>query len=129
MIKKMRPRYYCEHCKKSGGSAYWIQRHEDACTRNPNRVCGMCKFGEQDQHSIPELIEALGGGDAAGVERLGDLADYCPACMLAAIKQSGIQRRYVDEDDQGFSVPFNFAKAKQEFWECHWEARPEDPIF
>ena len=41
MRMAMRPRYYCDHCKKVSGSPSAIRRHESGCTANPGRVCAM----------------------------------------------------------------------------------------
>ena len=66
MITKKVNRYYCEFCKKAGGSASWISRHEKVCTLNPNRVCGVCKMdhgeysqNEAEQKPIGELLAIL----------------------------------------------------------------------
>ena len=52
-------RYYRDFCKKSGGSAYHMRRHESACTANPNRQCGMCDGGGYDAADLPVLIALL----------------------------------------------------------------------
>jgi len=64
---------------------------------------------------IEGFVEALGIGDAAGVEKLREVAEGCPACMLAGIRQSKLQHG-PDEDDPGFSVPFNLQEEKAEWW-------------
>lgn len=56
---KMRPKYYCDFCKKSGGSKYHIQKHEDHCTMNPSRKCGMCKAMDETPKPISELLTLL----------------------------------------------------------------------
>lgn len=102
--------FYCEHCGKSSGSGGHMSRHEKRCTANPNRRCGMCgKVG------VAGLVEALGAGDEAGVDRLREVADGCPACMLAAIRQSHLQTG-PDEEGMGFAVPFQFGEEKAAWW-------------
>jgi hypothetical protein len=64
---------------------------------------------------IAGLIEALGAGDEAGVDRLRESADGCPACMLAAIRQSHLQTG-PDDEGSGFSVPFKFREEKDAWW-------------
>lgn len=87
-------RYYCDFCKKSGCSAYYLKRHEQRCTNNPNRVCGVCELddkatGEKRQKPIGRLISALAENDSAGgMKALREAAGDCPACMLAAIRQA-----------------------------------------
>lgn len=112
MIEKLRPRYYCEHCKKSGGSAHHMRIHEKACTANPDRVCRMCEAGELVQKPIDVLIEAAwldeqGAGDIDGRKpsQLAAAAEDCPACMLAAIRATSI---YFDWD---------FKEACKVFWD------------
>lgn len=58
MKTKLRPRFYCDFCRKSGGSAAAMTRHESACTANPNRVCKMCPAGGLSQKPITDLITA-----------------------------------------------------------------------
>lgn len=118
MKKKRVWRYYCEFCKKSGCSAGHMKRHEIHCTNNPNRKCGMCSEAGLYQQPIEDLIKALGKGDKEGVDNLREKADGCPACMLAAIRQSKLQFYDVDEDGyHGFYVDsFDYKKEKEEFW-------------
>ncbi len=110
-------RYYCDFCKKSGGSAYHMRRHEAGCTANPNRQCGMCNGAGYDAADLPVLIALLpnaaafkgqmewadGSGESsqyseypwleecvdACMPALKEAAEGCPACMLAALRQSG----------------------------------------
>lgn len=113
MKKIYKYRYYCDFCKKSGASAGHMKKHEKSCTANPNRICGFCGFPTD----VKSLVSALGDGDNEGVKRLREEAEGCPACMLSAIRQSGLQRAYVDEEDKGFSVGFNFQAEKKEWWD------------
>jgi hypothetical protein len=62
------------------------------------------------------LITALGSGKPEDVDRLRSTAGGCPACMLAAIIQSGIQTP-PDETGPGFHVEFDFKAEKQSFWQ------------
>jgi hypothetical protein len=110
MIRKKAWRYKCEYCGKTSGSGGHMSRHEKSCTANPNRYCRMC-----GRTGIDGLIEALAPGDDEGVNRLRKAANGCPACMLAAVRQSGFQTP-PDEDGQGKSVPFNYQIEKNEFW-------------
>lgn len=122
--------YYCEFCKKSGRSGGHISRHEKSCTMNPDRECRMCAtdgFGNR-QRLIAELITALGKGDEIGVGELEDAANACPACMLAAIRQSGVQVKWESPDEPGFNVPFDFKKASEQFWSKINDARMEEDM-
>ena len=113
MRKRQVWRYYCDHCGKGGCSKHHMEQHERSCTLNPERECRMCAADPGAgavQHAMPELIEAIGSGDEAGMKRIrdvtgGDRDEGCPACILAAIRQSGLgykpgeSRRPKDEYD------------------------------
>lgn len=113
MKRKKVWRYYCDHCKKAGCSGGHIKSHEIHCTNNPNRICGMCKLAGLDQSSISELVSALGAGNKLGVDNLRDLTDGCPACMLAAIRQSGLNDDY-DNHNTDY-IEFSFKKERDIF--------------
>lgn len=121
MKKKKVWRYYCDYCKKSGCSAYHIQRHEGACTNNPGRHCNMCNVVQFNNKPIDELVEALGCGDRDGVDKLRELSEGCPACMLAAIRQSKLQLQTdeVDGWEQHFHVDFDYQMEKANFWSSY----------
>lgn len=107
MKKIKRWRYYCDFCGKSSGSGGHMSRHEKRCTANPNRVCGMC-----GHVGIKGFIEALGAGDEDGVDKLRDATNGCAACMLAAVRQSGLQ----DRQDETLLVLFNYEEEKIRYW-------------
>jgi hypothetical protein len=109
MRKVKRWRYYCEYCKKSGGSGYHMESHERGCTNNPNRKCGMCGTCTP----VATLIEAL--GDGKDLSKIRKEADNCPACILAAIRQSKLQYM-CDDEGMGFRVDFDFKAEKAEWW-------------
>lgn len=105
MRKAQRWRYYCDHCKKTGGSSFHMIRHERGCTANPNRICGVCEKGGMSPAPLTKLIEFLQASakrravhdeftectiDGAGLDELRKLADGCPVCMFAALRQGGI---------------------------------------
>lgn len=100
-------RYHCDYCGKGGCSGGHIRRHEAACCRNPNRVCGMCALSGVGGATVPALLAAF--GPTGDLKALRDAAEGCPACMLAAIIQSGIQLT------EG-RVEFDFAKERDAFW-------------
>ncbi len=106
-----------------------MNRHESACTLNPQRVCRMCKVNDEDatQRSVQELVAVLlvalpsARDGALDVEleqpvpdALFDAANGCPACLLAAVRQSGR------------AVEFDYAKAKKRMWSIVNDARAEE---
>jgi hypothetical protein len=127
MKRKKVWRFYCEHCGKSGCSGGHIASHERHCTMNPDRRCGMCRFVEN--YDGPEHISILMAAlrrdqleakeDDNGVpivipNHLSEVAEGCPACMLAAIRQYSDRLSrlkhvlpYIDWD---------FTQAKQLVW-------------
>lgn len=111
----MRKRYYCDHCKKSGGSRVHMEKHEAGCTLNPNRKCGFCEHGETVTQPMPDLIAALGNGDAEGMAKLRELAGNCPGCILAALRQSQALTPWT-LNPQGTYFEFDFKKESAAFW-------------
>lgn len=120
MKASKRWRYYCDHCNKSGGSKASMQKHERVCTANPARVCNMHGFiNSATRPNIQSLMSAA----KVGLKELTDIADGCPACMLAGIRQL---RATTYDDGGGEGWPsdavhsscsgFQFKTAIAEFW-------------
>ena len=119
MRRKKMWRYYCDYCKKTGGSGYHLKKHEKGCTLNPNRVCGFCGILEQPQSDLVKAMELLpepkeymkedeyagitykGLGEAVEktMPKLRDLVGNCPACIMAALRQKGIPVPMVESFD------------------------------
>ncbi len=128
MKKVKRWRYYCDFCKKAGNSGGHMRKHEEACTGNPQRVCGMCRESGLDQKPIDDLVTALlchGDNYDEGLKVLREVADNCPSCILAAIRFSKVQRPpvLISEDgfgyekyDDGVHINFDFMEEKKAFW-------------
>lgn len=102
-------KYYCDFCKKSGCSKFHLAKHEERCTNNPNRVCGMCRVMDNKQKPLADLIALLpavtpvpnGYGDMVfddtahkavddAMFKLRSISGGCPCCILAALRQSKI---------------------------------------
>jgi hypothetical protein len=103
--QQKRWRYYCDHCRKSGGSKSHMAAHERGCTANPQRVCGICAKAEFQPKPLAELIEFVQGAavdweamqgveygtlNKAGLIALRQLADGCPVCTFAALRQAHV---------------------------------------
>jgi len=70
----------------------------------------MCKIVEGEQESVETLIAAA----AEGLEALREAAHGCPACMLAAIRQTtndGLTDAYI-----GALQEFDFRKECEAAW-------------
>ena len=112
MRRKRVWRYYCDFCKKANCSSYAISEHEKRCTLNPNRECRMCWQADKQPLPIGDLKTAL----EKGLEFLRRLTK-CPACIMAAIRQSG-KSPYNDYD-------FNWSEESRVYFEYlrqKWEA-------
>lgn len=124
MRKVKRWRYFCDHCKKSGGSASHMTKHERGCTANPNRVCGVCARIGLNAAPLAELItlvKTIGKPeyseytdyswwslDKAAFTALEEKADNCPCCILAALRQGNGQQTH--------DVDFDFKQAIKDVW-------------
>ena len=119
-------RYYCDFCKKSGGSKHHMEAHEKRCVANPGRVCGMCRALEQEQPEMQTLLDALPmlhesavsdflvgtAYDAPDLTKLRKAAGDCPVCMLAALKQRGFTAIFGKE-------VFDYQKEVSSVWHDH----------
>lgn len=122
MKKKRVWRYYCDFCKKAGCSGYHLRRHEERCTMNPNRLCGMCGLLAHNQPSLASIIALLPDPEkfkttitddeawdgifsdlakavSAVFPRVRRAARECPTCILAALRQAKIPVPMVSEFD------------------------------
>ena len=121
MKKVKRWRYYCDYCKKAGGSAGHMKSHEKHCTANPNRSCRMCDALQVTQKPIEELKEELRritkkfseesifmnmAINAKAINEFRKFTNGCPACMLAAIRQ-------LEEEP---IISLDFKKECEDFW-------------
>lgn len=114
MREKRVLRYYCDHCKKSGRGKTAIRKHEQGCTRNPERICGFCRHAENEQQPITTLITAM----RISLPEARKVANDCPACLLAAIIQGKFNEK-PDEESHGRWVEFDFKAEVKQFWEDH----------
>ena len=111
MKKFKRWRYKCDHCGKVGGSGHHMKNHENRCTMNPDRQCGMCGLVEEidpdgeltlplseltdivmiyagamkdvDQYREQDVVGQI---QSALFAELRPAAHNCPACILAALR-------------------------------------------
>jgi hypothetical protein len=108
-------RYSCDFCGKAGLSASHMKHHEEHCTKNPGRKCGICKMLDQEPTPIADLLailpdpskfnrtdpfydapnevmddEAMRAALAPIFPKLREMTGGCPACIMAALRQKGI---------------------------------------
>lgn len=115
MRSKKVTRYYCDHCGKGGFFASRMTAHEAGCTKNLNRVCGICRTMGEAQLPLVELQAALAKDMAIAVdsyamggidlENLRTAANHCPACILFAIRHT-----------PGVYANFDFKSELESFW-------------
>lgn len=143
-MKKRRVwRYKCDFCKKANCSAYHIRKHEQGCTNNPNRVCGVCKvIAENDLADGPPMplaeaknllpllpndgaaLDLLWEGNGNGsnaeqyLETLRKAVNYCPACTLAAIRQA-------PSNSVAQYLQFDYKAISKAFWQDIYDERVE----
>ncbi len=133
MITKKVNRYYCEYCKKSGCSAWHIRKHENRCTMNPKRICGMCAAMEQEQSNLNELMAMLPNVVGADGLFLPDVEEIlqepfqkmyeaagCPICALAAVRQKGIPMFLVNGFELKAEVQKIWADINEEDMKREW---------
>lgn len=119
-------RYYCDYCKKSGGSKHHMEDHERSCTMNPNRDCSMCLYTGGFDSGLAEMVAIIksritsfesdygyevwkiADGETEGsiIAKIRDISG-CPACILAAIRQSGVPFLFES---------FNYKKERDDVW-------------
>ena len=102
-----------------------MERHEESCTMNPNRACGMCKQTNEEQPKMADMIKALDvinivvtkddygetytmlGDEKEALEKLREAANGCSICMFAALRQHGYPFLFQS---------FDFKAEKKSFW-------------
>jgi len=101
-----------------------MARHEKGCTANPARECGVCRLAGFSPQPLIALVEfcrkranwdisvdeshpPYGGLDKTALEELRALADGCPVCMFAALRQAHV---YADKE------LFNMKEALRDVW-------------
>lgn len=133
MRRKQVWRYWCDFCNKGGNSGGHMKHHEERCTLNPNRTCGMCKAGNEQQMSMGDMLDllpdpspfvrtmSLDDGSfgwnyhddslfeevTKSLVKLRAVTGNCPACILAAMRQKKIPIR---------KETFDFKKECDSWW-------------
>lgn len=111
MIVKTKSVYYCGFCKRHGLSRRSMELHESVCTLNPERRCRWRIDGHSDGTRVIDAAALASeirsravsyplssdpeSPESTYLEKddiywLHDEVEGCPACMLAALRQSGV---------------------------------------
>lgn len=89
MIETQRTVYRCEYCKKNSLSKGHMRKHEQGCTKNPDRQCGWCLRDFTTQRLDPPLTRAEVFDNQEGARGRAMLFySNCPGCMMAEIRQA-----------------------------------------
>ena len=117
MITKIKKIHYCDYCKKHGMRGPDIKKHEEHCTLNPKRACGLCgrKYNEEETgyltletiihkyKKISKIEQVVNGVD---INELSDSVNNCPACILTVIRCAELQH-----------IEFDYQKELKKWWE------------
>lgn len=141
MTSKQIIQYRCDFCGKKGLSKGHMKRHENSCTLNPKRSCGICKNigvtpvalqklmvpllpikaefpdGMPDEEAF-KLYDAMSDRSKEAISQIRDASGGCPACILAALRQSGIP--------MGCFSDWKYKKEHEQFWHAVNEERRDD---
>lgn len=128
MIEKTVTAYICEFCGKKQFAKGSMRRHERRCTANPGRECKMCDQVEiagfaTTTCGLARLVEIMSNRAEPPKHRMeaARAETDCPACILAAIRQSGVWAEYVatppGKSDEVIRM-WHFGKESEEngFW-------------
>jgi len=131
MTKKQCWRYKCDFCGRVGYSGGHMKRHEIGCTANKDRICRMPIHdgGGIVRGRVETLAAHLNRWkEGFGMHELRDDCENCPACILAAIRCSGIQKYEPDEDGEntGPDLKFNFKEELASMWQTINDALEEE---
>jgi hypothetical protein len=111
-------RYWCDFCNKGMLSSSGMKNHENHCTKNPNRACKVCSLIDSVTIDMTTLISILPSSIAyhadytnselyrklyvdteAAMPKLREITNNCPACIMAALRQSNIPVPMVESFD------------------------------
>ena len=130
MKSKMKMVFYCDFCTKHGLSRAAMEKHERHCTMNQDRVCRWhlldympswraLDYGGSTHHmrrGLPRWVRMFAPLDEERSKRFREHALGCPACMLTAIRLSGI-----DFFDRGSWHYEDEVKRYREDERIHWQ--------
>jgi len=128
MTRRQVWQYRCEFCGKRGLSSGHMKAHEKSCTANPERVCRFHPrlTGEPAKRSARELTALLAfGKESYGMKEVREAAENCPICILAAVRQSGIQKWDGDPESPPIDLGFDFKAELKSAWETINDAEYE----
>ena len=90
------------------------------CTKNPHRICAMCDNSISPVAELSAIVDKLGDlSEEEMMQELRTATDGCPACMLAAIRQSETFNapRSSDPEEYRHWFTFDYKKEAAEYLE------------
>ena len=87
---------YCDYCKKRMMRRDAMNHHEQRCTMNWSRKCGMCSRPRDYLKSADEFAKVCNSRDKTESLRWLDGAVHCPACMLTVMRLSDVASQFTD---------------------------------
>jgi hypothetical protein len=142
MREKLVKRFYCDFCKKARLQKRAMVLHETNCTMNPNRGCRACTLvnggngcdlreliailpdpakyhGSLNDWQYSSTLHAeLESAIDECLPKLRELADSCPACILAALRQKKIPIYMAKNFDYSKEMKEVFAMVNEERSQC-----------
>lgn len=128
--------YYCDFCNKRYLRKTSAEKHERHCTMNPDRVCRWAQLenGPRTRHgehsfrkSLPRWVRLNAPLTEDVLNKLRDYTGSCPACTLAALRQSGIEYHYdygtgkrlfdYEQEVKDFRLHERELEQQEEYWE------------
>lgn len=111
-------RYYCDHCSKGLFRKPDMERHEQSCVHNPNRICWACQEFELDPAPLTELIKIASEihPHNPDLSKLTKAAQGCPACIIAALVQERKASLEECAKEDRYWISFDYKGAMQEMY-------------
>lgn len=124
MHEKVKTVFYCDFCRKHGLSRHAMRAHEIRCTMNPWRVCGWHepRRGNPISVLVNRIQERPLPLTRDDIDWTHDAVEGCPACMLAVLRQSGVDFHY----DAQYRRIFEYEDEVKRFREQEYEEAQRD---
>lgn len=100
-----------------------MEKHERHCTMNPGRTCRWAqleygprtRYGEHTaRKGLPRWLRLSAPLTKTHLDKLHDYVGGCPACMLAALRQSGVEYHYnYDTGEHLFDYKVEIARYRE----------------
>jgi hypothetical protein len=91
--------FYCDFCKKHSLRSDCTKSHEEHCTLNPDRQCGLC---DNQDLGIAFDIEEIKETDLWTSRKILITGDECPCCVLSFVRRNKIDTVKKIKDEKSF---------------------------